>query len=84
MGGRLLRTNLLAPHISEFFLNYLQNLARSCYKISVQNEIDRRLDAVEEVVQSEEMYNAVKVSLRALNKIDIDKLISSVKSPFLH
>lgn len=49
----------------------------------MQNEIDRRLDAVEEIVQSEEMYNTIKVSLRAMNKTDLDKLISSVSQTSL-
>lgn len=31
-----------------------------------------------ELVQSEDMYMAVKDGLRALNKVDIDKLIASV------
>lgn len=43
----------------------------------VQNTIDMRLDGVEEIVQSEDLYNAVKIALRAMNKVDVDKLITA-------
>ncbi|KAF8588523.1 hypothetical protein K439DRAFT_1406319 [Ramaria rubella] len=46
--------------------------------ITVQSAIDARLDAVEELVQTEDMYIAVRDGLRALNQIDMDKLIASI------
>jgi DNA mismatch repair protein MSH4 len=39
-----------------------------------------RLDAVEEIVQTEDIYNAIRMALRAINKVDLDKLITSVCS----
>jgi len=38
-----------------------------------------RLDAVEEIVQTEDIYNAIRMALRAINKMDLDKLIISVR-----
>ena len=38
-----------------------------------------RLDAVEEIVRTEDIYNAIRMALRAVNKMDLDKLIISVR-----
>ncbi|KAI0932941.1 hypothetical protein AcW2_001415 [Taiwanofungus camphoratus] len=46
--------------------------------ISVQASIEARLDVVEELVQTEERFNDVKDALKTLNKVDFDKLISSL------
>ncbi|KAI0935607.1 hypothetical protein AcV5_003986 [Taiwanofungus camphoratus] len=46
--------------------------------ISVQASIEARLDVVEELVQTEERFNDVKNALKTLNKVDFDKLISSL------
>ncbi|KAJ3551161.1 hypothetical protein NM688_g4876 [Phlebia brevispora] len=46
--------------------------------ITTQSAIDARLDVVEELVQTEERYNEVKDALKLLNKMDFDKLISSL------
>ncbi|KIJ45044.1 hypothetical protein M422DRAFT_167040 [Sphaerobolus stellatus SS14] len=43
--------------------------------ITAQPSLDARLDAVEELMQNEDVYSAVKDGLRALNKVDMDKLI---------
>ncbi|KZT24709.1 hypothetical protein NEOLEDRAFT_1156682 [Neolentinus lepideus HHB14362 ss-1] len=44
--------------------------------ITVQSAIEARLDAVEELMQNEETFHAVKDALKTLNKMDFDKLIS--------
>ncbi|GJJ09382.1 hypothetical protein Clacol_003604 [Clathrus columnatus] len=44
----------------------------------VQATIDARLDAVDELIHNEEMYNAVRESLKPLHKADLDKLLSSL------
>ncbi|TFY70152.1 hypothetical protein EVG20_g2859 [Dentipellis fragilis] len=46
--------------------------------ITVQSAINARLDVVEELVQSEETFTAIKSALKPLNKQDFDKLISSL------
>ncbi|KAI0317904.1 muts domain V-domain-containing protein [Amylostereum chailletii] len=46
--------------------------------ITAQAAIDARLDVVEELVQSEDLFTAVKDRLKHLNKMDFDKLISSL------
>lgn len=77
MGSRLLRTNLLAPTTCEY-LPKLSLMRVACSPhFTVQNTIDMRLDGVEEIVQSEDLYNAVKIALRAMNKVDVDKLITA-------
>ncbi|EMD41395.1 hypothetical protein CERSUDRAFT_41819 [Gelatoporia subvermispora B] len=48
--------------------------------ITVQAAIESRLDVVEELIQSEARFSEVKNALKALNKLDLDKLISSVSS----
>ncbi|KAJ7160996.1 muts domain V-domain-containing protein [Mycena filopes] len=48
--------------------------------ITSQNTIDARLDVVEELVQSEELFTAVRAGLKPLNKMDFDKLIASLAS----
>ncbi|KAF9505616.1 hypothetical protein BS47DRAFT_1322283 [Hydnum rufescens UP504] len=45
---------------------------------TVQGLIESRLNAVDELVRSEDHYTSIKVSIKAMNKIDIDKLISSI------
>ena len=37
-----------------------------------------RLDAVEEIVQTEDIFNGIRMALRAINKVDLDKLITLV------
>ncbi|KAI5118520.1 hypothetical protein M0805_007689 [Coniferiporia weirii] len=44
--------------------------------ITGQFAIDSRLDAVEELVQAEDKFTAIKDALRTVNKLDLDKLIS--------
>ncbi|TFK57730.1 hypothetical protein OE88DRAFT_1671924 [Heliocybe sulcata] len=44
--------------------------------ITVQSAIEARLDAVEELMQNEETFHAVKDALKTLNRMDFDKLIS--------
>ncbi|KAA1468307.1 hypothetical protein DENSPDRAFT_771670 [Dentipellis sp. KUC8613] len=46
--------------------------------ITVQTAINARLDVVEELVQSEETFTAIKSGLKPLSKQDFDKLISSL------
>ncbi|KAG8923711.1 MutS protein msh4 [Tulasnella sp. 418] len=46
--------------------------------ITVQSSIDTRLDAVEELIQSEDKYTLVKDALRSLKRVDLDKLIVSL------
>ncbi|KAI0089898.1 muts domain V-domain-containing protein [Irpex rosettiformis] len=48
--------------------------------VTVQSAIDARLDVVDELVQTEERFHEVKDALKAFNKIDFDKLISSLAS----
>ncbi|KAI0063070.1 hypothetical protein BV25DRAFT_1854649 [Artomyces pyxidatus] len=48
--------------------------------ITVQTAIDARLDVVEELVQSEDIFTSVRDALKHLNKMDFDKLISSLVS----
>ncbi|KAJ7607391.1 muts domain V-domain-containing protein [Roridomyces roridus] len=48
--------------------------------ITAQSSIDARLDVVEELVQSEERFTEVRAGLKALNKMDFDKLIASLAS----
>jgi DNA mismatch repair protein MSH4 len=43
-----------------------------------QQSIDARLDVVEELVQSEDMFSEIKEALKTLNKLDLDKLIAAV------
>ncbi|KAI0028854.1 muts domain V-domain-containing protein [Vararia minispora EC-137] len=45
---------------------------------TVHAAIEMRLNAVEELVQSEDRFTAVKDALRHLSKIDFDKLVSSL------
>ncbi|THH14058.1 hypothetical protein EW146_g6239 [Bondarzewia mesenterica] len=46
--------------------------------ITVQISIDARLDVVEELIQSEERFTEIKDALKQMNKMDFDKLISSL------
>ncbi|KAL5535043.1 MSH4 [Sanghuangporus sanghuang] len=45
--------------------------------ITAHSAIEARLDAVEELIQAEDKFNAVMDGLRSVNKLDLDKLISS-------
>ncbi|KAL5518469.1 MSH4 [Sanghuangporus vaninii] len=45
--------------------------------ITAHSAIEARLDAVEELIQAEDKFNAVRDGLRSVNKLDLDKLISS-------
>lgn len=46
--------------------------------ITAQTAIESRLDLVDELVQSEDRYTSIKAGLKALNKVDLDKLIASL------
>ncbi|EPS95138.1 hypothetical protein FOMPIDRAFT_63418 [Fomitopsis schrenkii] len=46
--------------------------------VTIQGSIEARLDAVEELVKNEDRFNDVKNALKALNKMDFDKLICSL------
>ncbi|KZV81113.1 hypothetical protein EXIGLDRAFT_844900 [Exidia glandulosa HHB12029] len=46
--------------------------------LTIRSSLDGRLDAVEELVQNEDKYAAMKEGLRAFGKNDLDKLISSL------
>ncbi|KAJ8590908.1 hypothetical protein M405DRAFT_932507 [Rhizopogon salebrosus TDB-379] len=46
--------------------------------LTAQSALDARLDAVEELIQSEDKFSDIKDALKALNKMDFDKLISSL------
>ncbi|EJD04505.1 uncharacterized protein FOMMEDRAFT_83663 [Fomitiporia mediterranea MF3/22] len=46
--------------------------------ITAHDAIEARLDAVEELVQTEDKFSAIKDALRTVNKLDLDKLISSL------
>ncbi|KAK2459754.1 hypothetical protein APHAL10511_008186 [Amanita phalloides] len=48
--------------------------------LTVQPAIDARLDAVEELVNSEDRFTEVKTALKGLVKLDFDKLIVSLAS----
>ncbi|KAH6917711.1 DNA mismatch repair protein MutS [Coprinopsis sp. MPI-PUGE-AT-0042] len=47
---------------------------------SVEASIHARLDAVEELINSEDRFNYVRDALKALNKLDLDKLIITLAS----
>ncbi|KAG2139666.1 muts domain V-domain-containing protein [Suillus clintonianus] len=46
--------------------------------LTAQSALDARLDAVEELIHSEDKFTEIKDALKALNKMDFDKLISSL------
>ncbi|EIW86225.1 hypothetical protein CONPUDRAFT_45677 [Coniophora puteana RWD-64-598 SS2] len=46
--------------------------------ITVEASLESRLDAVEELVNNEERFSDVRIALKTLNKLDLDKLISSL------
>ncbi|RPD59471.1 hypothetical protein L227DRAFT_549255 [Lentinus tigrinus ALCF2SS1-6] len=48
--------------------------------ITVKSALQARLDVVEEFIQTEERFNEAKDALKALNKMDFDKLICSLAS----
>ncbi|KAL0950493.1 hypothetical protein HGRIS_007304 [Hohenbuehelia grisea] len=48
--------------------------------LTSQTAIDARLDVVEELVQTEDMFAAIRAALKAMNKLDFDKLIVSLAS----
>ncbi|KAJ3517535.1 hypothetical protein NMY22_g13946 [Coprinellus aureogranulatus] len=48
--------------------------------ILVQSSLDARLDAVEELVQSEDRFSGIRDALKPMNKMDFDKLIVSLAS----
>ena len=78
MGARLLRVNLLAPITCNrnTLLIYLR--PKADFLILAQSAIDARLDTVEELVKAEDKFNVIKDALKTVNKLDLDKLISSV------
>ncbi|KDQ55011.1 hypothetical protein JAAARDRAFT_181849 [Jaapia argillacea MUCL 33604] len=46
--------------------------------VTVLSAIDARLDAVEELVQTGELFTSIKDALKTLNKMDFDKLIAAL------
>ncbi|KAF8639396.1 hypothetical protein AX17_001521 [Amanita inopinata Kibby_2008] len=48
--------------------------------LTVQRAIDARLDVIEEVISSEDRFTEVRIALKALVKLDFDKLIVSLVS----
>ncbi|KAI0044058.1 hypothetical protein FA95DRAFT_1497685 [Auriscalpium vulgare] len=48
--------------------------------VTVQASVDARLDVVEELVQAEDMFTSLRDALKPFNKMDFDKLISSLVS----
>ncbi|KAH7920485.1 hypothetical protein BV22DRAFT_1198859 [Leucogyrophana mollusca] len=46
--------------------------------ITVHSAIEARLESVEELVQSEDKFSEIRDALKMLNKMDFDKLISSL------
>ncbi|KIJ58731.1 hypothetical protein HYDPIDRAFT_178027 [Hydnomerulius pinastri MD-312] len=46
--------------------------------LTAEDAINARLDAVEELVQSEDKFLEIRDALKGLNKLDFDKLISSL------
>ncbi|KAL0068031.1 MutS protein msh4 [Marasmius tenuissimus] len=48
--------------------------------LTVQTSINARLDVVEEFVQDQDIFSEVRTSLKALTKLDLDKLISMLVS----
>ncbi|KAL7285904.1 hypothetical protein ACG7TL_001015 [Trametes sanguinea] len=48
--------------------------------ITVKAALEARLDVVEELIQSEDRFGEIKNALKPLNKLDLDKLISSLAS----
>ncbi|KAF9007936.1 muts domain V-domain-containing protein [Cyathus striatus] len=52
--------------------------------ITTQSSIHGRLDAVEELIQTEDRFTAIRDALKTLNKMDLDKLIASLASSEAH
>ncbi|KAI9065774.1 hypothetical protein FKP32DRAFT_1665232 [Trametes sanguinea] len=48
--------------------------------ITVKAALEARLDVVDELIQSEDRFGEIKNALKPLNKLDLDKLISSLAS----
>ncbi|KAJ8463218.1 hypothetical protein ONZ51_g10391 [Trametes cubensis] len=46
--------------------------------ITAKSALEARLDVVEELIQTEDRFNEVKNALKPLNKLDLDKLVSSL------
>ncbi|KAG1814422.1 muts domain V-domain-containing protein [Suillus subaureus] len=46
--------------------------------LTAQSALDARLDAVEELIHNEDKFTEIKDALKILNKMDFDKLISSL------
>ncbi|KAF9221300.1 hypothetical protein BS17DRAFT_845606 [Gyrodon lividus] len=46
--------------------------------LTAEDAINARLDAVEELAQSEDKFSEIRDALKGLNKLDFDKLISSL------
>ncbi|KAI0324451.1 hypothetical protein GY45DRAFT_1375540 [Cubamyces sp. BRFM 1775] len=46
--------------------------------ITAKAALEARLDVVEELIQTEDRFNEVKNALKPLNKLDLDKLVSSL------
>lgn len=78
MGARLLRMNLLAPITGKIYASTTRLLYSITLLIVGQAAIEARLDAVEELVQTEDKFLAVRDALKTVNKLDLDKLISAV------
>ncbi|KAG1775045.1 muts domain V-domain-containing protein [Suillus placidus] len=76
MATRLLRTNILAP-LTGKCLRYRTPMSPHTLLVA-QSALDARLDAVEELIHSEDKFTEIKDALKVLNKMDFDKLISSL------
>jgi DNA mismatch repair protein MSH4 len=78
MAARLLRVNILSPITGTPVLLGCVNSKGLTSRTLVQPSIHARLDAVEELINSEDRFNYVRDALKALNKMDLDKLIIAV------
>ncbi|CAE7201529.1 unnamed protein product, partial [Rhizoctonia solani] len=68
MAHRLLRINILAPITGK----------------SHQKAIERRLEVVQELINDEEKYTAIRDALKLLRNIDFDKLIAQLSASDTH
>jgi hypothetical protein len=99
MGARLLRTNILAP-ITCVYAVFLYSCRALMSLLNIaQASIEARLDVVDgmarilirplltvaaEIIQNEDRYTSIKEALKGVNKMDIDKLIVSVRCTLLY
>ncbi|KAG2357934.1 hypothetical protein BDR07DRAFT_1490060 [Suillus spraguei] len=77
MATRLLRTNILAPLTGKYLCCIEANKLIPYTSPIAQSALDARLDSVEELIHSEDIFTEIKDALKVLDKMDFDKLISS-------